>query len=40
VLRRGGASRLFISAELPPMERVIRAVLFGSGLRVTPICAL
>ena len=29
-----------LALELPPMERALRAVLFGSGLRATPICGL
>ena len=29
-----------LALELGPMECVLRAVLFGSGLRVTPICGL
>jgi site-specific recombinase XerD len=29
-----------LALDLAPMERVLRAVLFGSGLRVTPICGL
>lgn len=33
------AARL-LALELPPMERTLRAVLFGSGLRATPICGL
>jgi site-specific recombinase XerD len=33
------AARL-LALDLPPLERVVRAVLFGTGLRVTPLCAL
>jgi integrase/recombinase XerC len=33
-------TRRLFALELPPMERVLRAVLFGSGLRATPICGL
>jgi integrase/recombinase XerC len=29
-----------LALELPPMERVIRALLFGTGLRATPLCGI
>jgi integrase/recombinase XerC len=29
-----------LALEVPPMERVLRAILLGSGLRATPICGL
>ena len=29
-----------IALELPPVERVVRALLFTTGLRVTPLCRL
>jgi site-specific recombinase XerD len=33
------AARL-LALELPPLDRVVRGLLFGTGLRVSPLCAL
>jgi hypothetical protein len=47
VLSNAIASLVLVSAvawwlglDLPPMERVLRALLFGSGLRATSLCGL
>jgi integrase/recombinase XerC len=29
-----------LQLDLPPMERIIRALLFGTGLRATPLCGI
>ena len=39
LLRPAEVERL-LALALPPRERVLRAILFGTGLRATPICGL